>query len=250
MKDRRLALFRKLIALTLLALFFSGAFRTAIVYAQAGEVTLKPTEDTYVEGGAYGHQDSVYGTQDYFKVSNSTGYEAIAWMQFNLSAIPDGAAVDTASLNLRRYDFSGTTNRVCACSCSNNSWTELTLSYSNMPSYNTTVIGWTLVSIGSQGCSFTIDNASVQDAIDQHPKTMTIVLADPSSHIDYSSTAFFSKDSGPVLGNDVAPTLTVHWSSIVPEFSSFVIVPFFVLIALLAAVYQKKKTRKKILRTA
>jgi hypothetical protein len=221
-----------------LALVCPLSIRT--VNAQAGQTTLKVTDDTYVKSDS---PNSNYGGLDDLMISDyqSSGhqiYERMTWLKFNLSSVPDGAVVDIATLQLHtsvvdeQYD-------IHAYPCSNNSWTELTLTYSNMPSYNTTSMDSVLVKTDSSWYNWSVVD-SVRNALSGNPRVVTIVMYAPSSLHDFGSSVLFdSKESPTQFGIDYSPELTVHWSNTVPEFSTTLLLPFFMTATLMAAVLYK-----------
>ena len=60
------------------------------------------------------------------------------WLKFSLPTIQDGAVIDTAILQLYAYSVWYETFNINAYSSIDNSWKESTLTYSNMPNYNST----------------------------------------------------------------------------------------------------------------
>jgi hypothetical protein len=238
---RRILLFGEIVTVLVLG-FVSFSFlsiRTA--NAQAGQTTLTPpSDDTYVDSS---NPSSNYGGQAYLQIENwqytvqnqTYEYESIVWLKFNLSSVPSGAVVDEATLQLYT-SIVGETFNVHAYSCSNNSWTELTLTYSNMPSYNTTSMDSVLVATGYQWYNWSVVD-DVRNALNSNSKAVTIVLLDPSPHSSAETVWFESKEY--LLGS--APQLTVHWSSVTPEFPVFLILPFFMVLTLIAVTLYKKK---------
>jgi hypothetical protein len=238
-----------LIVLGLVVLLFSLSAKS--VSAQVGEVTLKPTDDTYVDSS---NPNSNYGEQNYLQIANYNSeinsnetYESIVWLKFSLSAVPDGAVIDGATLQLRTSSVDGSFN-VNAYSGSDFlnvsavvSWTELTLTYSNMPSYNTTSMDSVLVATSGQWYNWSVVDA-IRDALDNTGRTVTMVLLDPSPHGLLSSVSFDSKEFSI---SDYAPTLTVHWSGVVPEFPSFLILGLFTMATLLAVTVCRKRYARK-----
>jgi hypothetical protein len=218
------------------------------VGAQVGEVTLKPTDDTYVDSS---NPNSNYGEQNYLQITNynseiNSAYESIVWLKFNLSSVPDGAVIDGAILQLRTSSVTGfiisfNVNAYSGFDFLNVSavvsWTELTLTYSNMPSYNTTSMDSALVEANNQWYNWSVVDA-VRTALNSTARTVTMVLFDPSPHGLLSSISFNSKEFSI---SDYAPTLTVHWSGIVPEFPSFLILALFMIGTLLAVTVRRKK---------
>jgi hypothetical protein len=159
-------------------------------------------------------------------------------LKFDLSSVPNGAVIDEATLMLYAY-LVGETFNVHAYSCSYNSWTELTLTYSNMPSYSTTSIDSILVATNNQWYNWSVFDA-VTNALNSNSKAVTIVLSEPSPHSSASSISFYSKEAPVFLGTGYSPKLTVHWSSVVAEFPTFLILPF-LMITIIAVVLYKKK---------
>jgi len=176
----------------------------APINPQEGEVTVNPIDDTYTD---VTNPDENYESQTTLYVSNMT--EEIAWLKFDLSDVPDGAVVDDARLELHALPPTETYD-VRAHSCSDNSWTESTLTYSNMPSFNASQFilssyrfsyeGW-----GSWGVADAVRKAV--DGIHDGSNTVTIVISGIPTHHLYESSyiSFHSKESLYV------PELTVHW---------------------------------------
>jgi hypothetical protein len=244
MKVKRSSALAALLGIVILLLSLS----TKSVSAQPGEVTLKPTDDTYVDSS---NPNSNYGGQNYLQITNynseiNSAYESIVWLKFNLSSVPDGAVIDGAKLRLRTSSVTGSFN-VNAYSGSDFlnasavvSWTELTLTYSNMPSYNTTSMDTVLVATNNQWYNWSVVDA-VRDALNSTARTITMVLFDPSPHGLLSSISFNSKE---FFISDYAPTLTVHWSGVVPEFPTFLVLSLYVMATLLAATVYRKRTHR------
>ena len=235
---------RLLVVVCLAILIFSLAVKS--VRAQGGQVTLKPTDDTYVDSG---NPDSDYGGRNYLQVMNynsqinSNGTrESIVWLKFNLSSVPEGAVIDGATLQLWTSSVNGSFN-VNAYSGTDLlnvsaiiSWTEMTVTYSNMPFYNTTSMDSVLVETSGQWYNWSVLDA-VRDALNNPARTITIVLYDPSPHGLTSAIWFDSKESSIAY----SPTLTVHWSAVVPEFPTLLILALFIIASVPATVICRKK---------
>lgn len=209
-----------------------------LVKAQAGQVTINPTADTYVD---FVDQNSNYGNQTYLSIAKFDSpliEERRIWLKFNLTSIPDGAIVDNATLRLYCYR-ADTAYNVYARSSSDVSWTELTLTWSNMPSYNATSMDMEQVATPNRWYNWSVTYA-VQRAIDvTHGGSdiVTIVLQETTVR-SYSWVSFYSKE-----GYSNYPELTVHWGDVVPEFPSFLILPLLVLATLAVAFYKRKTER-------
>lgn len=213
----------------------------SLAHAQAGAVTVTPKDNTYVDSSS---PDSNNGGQNYLVISNwnflSEPYQDIVWLKFDLSTVPDGAVVDMATLQLYTAVVSETFN-VHAYSCSNNSWTELTLAYSNMPSYNTTSMDSVLVTTNNQWYNWSVIDA-VRNALNSNPKSVTIVMQEPTPHISAAASVYFmSKESS----TDYVPKLIIHWNRVMPGFPTFLaavlLVSLFIIIILVATIYYRKK---------
>jgi hypothetical protein len=244
--------FRKLVVVLGLVLLLSS-FGIRTVFAQSGQVGLKPTDDTYADSDSPnyswgGQEDLLF--QNYLLYFNGETVESIVWLKFNLSSIPDGVVVDEATLHLYEngevFVTPGvmTLFDVSAHSCSNDSWTELTLTYSNMLSYNTTSMDSVTVGTGYEWYNWSVVDA-VRDALNGTAKTVTIVL-EPSYGFD-EPVAFDSKETPVSNLTDYAPELTVHWSSVVPEFPTSLMPPLLVMATTSYLMLCRKKTnlRKK-----
>ncbi len=86
---------------------------------------------------------------------------------------------------------------------------------------------------------------AVQEAVDGihgGPDMVTIVLLETSFRGLFSAVNFYSKEvASPPL--PYHPELTVHWSGIIPEFSSIIILPLFMLATLLTAIVYRRKSK-------
>jgi hypothetical protein len=248
MSEKRIDVFRGIVIVLVLSLVLVSTLSIKTVNAQTGQVTLKPSDDAYVDSS---NPNSNYGERNYLQITNynseiNIANESIAWLKFNLSSIPNGALIDGATLQLRTSSVTGSFN-VNAYSGSDFlnasavvSWTELTLTYSNMPSYNTTLMDSVLVATNNQWYNWSVVDA-VGDALNRTATTVTMVLLDPSPSGLVSSISFNSKEFSI---SDYAPTLTVHWSGVVPEFPSFLVLSLFMIATILAViVYRKKHAR-------
>jgi len=245
MSSMRSVIFREIVVVLVLSLVVVSSLSIKTVDAQAGQVTLKPSDDTYVDSSNPG---SNYGGQIYLEISEwnvfSAHYDLMAWLKFDLSSVPDGAVVDGATLSLYTPIVGETFNvHAYAGSAFLNAstvtpWTELTLTYSNMPSYNTTSMDSVLVATANLWYNWSVV-AAVRNALNDNPKSVTLVMREPTLHSSATSVYFYSKEN-PVTPTDYSPKLTIHWSNVVPEFPTFLILPLFMMATLLALVFHKR----------
>ncbi len=174
-------------------------------YALNSQTTLKPTDDTYVDSS---NPTSNYGGQNYLYSMNYGGFKMI-WLKFDLSSIPSGATVNVASLQLYTLTVTETVN-IDSYSCSNNSWNELTLTYSSMTNYNTSPTDSAVVATSSKWYSWNVADL-VRNALNSNSKSVTIVLIQPLPTTSYSKTTFYSKENPVYFGKDYSPKLTISW---------------------------------------
>jgi len=200
----------------LLGVFIAPIVLIPSVNAQEGQVTLNPSDDTYTDSLTV----PPMGDGNLLNVGTYTeAYTDIAmtWLKFNLSDVPDGAVVDVATLELDAfYLFLGDSYNVCAHSCSDNSWTELTLTYANMPSFNATPMDSTVIT-EKKWYSWNVTDA-VREAVNGlhgGPDVVTIILSETehgsiAPEVGFSSKEFINP-----------PKLTVHWNDVIPEFPTW-----------------------------
>lgn len=122
----------------------------------------------------------------------------------------------------------------------------MALIYLNMPSYNATSMDTAILTTDWQLYNWSVVD-TVRNALKNNAKAVTIVLLDPSLHIQ-NSTSFsrlwvYSKEAGQNFSDErFYPKLAIHWSGVVPEFPTFLILPLFMIATLIAVKFYEKKT--------
>ena len=195
----------------------------SLVYAKSGQLTLKPTDDTFTDS-----RNAIlnYGGQSTLDIStgiqsNGYPYSALVWLKFSLSSVPSGIVIDGATLQLYASSVSGNMS-VVALSCPDNTWTELTLKYSNMPGTGFTPSnGSALVSTSNRWYYWNIEDV-VRNTLNDTREALTIVLEPagpsntnpdiPQSGQGPASSVWVSKEA-PVSSTDYAPRLIVDYTS-------------------------------------
>ena len=224
--------------------------------AQTNPLPLKPTDDTYVDPSNptsnYGGQPNLLFTiQEYY---GSLATQQIVWLKFDLSSIPNSVAVDTATLQLYSERVNPAlvmeTTNVQAYSCPDNSWTELTLTYSNMPNYNTSLIDSIIVASDSKWYSWNVVDA-VRNALNSNSKAVTIVLTEPSQN-STNMVWFASKEYLIYFGEDYSPKLTIQLcvsatptpTARIPEFPSIAVILTLLVAVSVAMLVMVRKSKK------
>jgi hypothetical protein len=197
-------------ALTLFILLFSICMKTDLSHALTplGQ-TVKATDDTHVDST---NPNLTLGEQKYLDIESwgdaSTSYHQIVWLKFSLSDIPDGAEFSSATLQLYAWFVDEKLN-VSAYFCPNNSWSESTLTYSNMPEYNINPIDTIVVTESEKWYTWDAVEA-VRNASRNNLDAVTIVLNEPMLS-NQNSVFLYSKET-PSLVMDTSPKLTLSWS--------------------------------------
>jgi hypothetical protein len=179
-----------------------------IVQAQT---LMKPSDDTHVDSTI---PESVLGAEKYLDVesygSASSPTQQVVWLKFDLSSLPSGIVIKEATLQVMAWYVGGEYD-VSAYYSSDSSWTEETLAYSNMPSYDAEPVDTVKVHkiMIEEWFSWNVAEA-VQKASDSGTQTLTIVLNEPTLN-SQNSVYFYSKET-PSLTIDPSPTLSVSWS--------------------------------------
>lgn len=245
---KRRWVFPKGIALVLvLGLVLVSFSSVKTVDAQAGQTTLNPSDDTCVNSDAsssnYGGQENLQIWNYQYTVSGQTyKSESIVWLKFNLSSVPSGAVIDEATLRLYTSLVDETFN-VTACYCSDNSWTELGMTWDNMPTIGLIPVNSVLVATPYQWYNWNVSDAVKYAQVDNNLTAVTIALIEPNAHSTSSMLWFYSKEAPAYAPlTPFTPNLTIHWSSVVPEFPTFFVLPFFMMAMLIPVVFYKKKT--------
>jgi len=219
-------------------------------FARAGIdlVALSPSDDSYTVSNS---PFTNYGGRATLNVSRHENFESVnevvMWLRFNLSKIPDGAVITSATLQLY-CSFVPEPFNVSAHFCSDNNWSELVLTFDNQPKYNATVMpvicqtcgskSWALVNSSERWYFWDVTFAvnRTVDGVFGGEGVVTIVLRENLNHQTSLLATFHSKEGN--IGRH--PALKVAWSHIVPELPSSAAVIFFIFVTLLITVIVKR----------
>ncbi len=183
--------------------------------AHPGRATFTVTDDTHVLSS---NLNSNYGGEPLLHVSRmdyaGTTYVEETWLKFNLSAIPSGALVEAATLELHTSSVSESYT-INAHSCLDIAWTEYSLTYGKMPAFNETSIASVVVTGSNKWYSWNVVD-SVQGALNAKVGQVSIVLEEQTLHGFLRMVKFDSKEGANSGG--YSARLTVQWTSALPEF--------------------------------
>jgi hypothetical protein len=211
----RTHILRETVIVSVLCLALVFVFNIKIVNAQSEQVTLKPSDDTFVDSE---NGTSNYGQQPYLQIRLVPEYplpaalwsrRSLVWLKFNLPSVPDGAVVDVATLQLHTSSVNETF-LVAVFPCSDNSWNESTLTYFNQPWDPNPPIDYARVTTNDHWYDWSVTNA-VRDALNTTDKTLSLVLANRQSD-QYTSLWFDSKEAT-INSTDYSPRLTFQWTT-------------------------------------
>jgi hypothetical protein len=230
---------RKVFAIAFLTILSALCVKTTFVHAQPDEITVKPTDDTYT---TLQYPNSTYGGQPYLEVISSPLNQSIVLLKFNLSSIPIGAVIDKVTLQLYTLVVVSGPYSIGATYLASNSWNESTLTNNGYFSLGAGIYleGLSDVLVGSNNQWYSWDETTAFNYArsDVSLAEITLVLLTYSVYSPYSYVWFASREYA-----DYSPRLTVHWSSIVPEFPPIALVPSFMIVTSLIAVYYRTRNK-------
>lgn len=221
---------RKIVLTTcmLLSLLAPSISFMAAANAEESQVTLNPSHDAYTCTHA---PESNYGDAPYLKATITDRYTRFIWLKFDLSEVPDGAIITSATLELfvlwAVHIYEPETYNVSAHFCLENTWSESAITYLNQPDYNNTATSWVLIET-RQWYVWDVTYAVKRqvDGVYGGEGEVTIFLQENRHHPSGFNVIFSSKEAY-IPSNAHAngsepdiPKLTVLWSGIIPEFPS------------------------------
>lgn len=136
-RARKRVLILTIVLLILSPLYFSSSEVDAAPGIGSTTVTLYPVADAYVNSSS---PDTNYGDVDHMYVGNNSEQDFV-YVMFDLSSITSKANVISANLSLYLSSTGGDiywypADKIGVYYCSNNSWTELGITWDNKPSFN------------------------------------------------------------------------------------------------------------------
>jgi hypothetical protein len=156
---------------------------------------LNPSQDAQV---VEGYPDSNYGDKTYLYVQSAASGSYLderAWLQFDLSSLPAGATITSATLEMTAWKAQGGDMAVSAHSASDDSWSESGVTWNNQPTIGSALDTTTLVS-GQTG-AYNWDVTSYIQSEYAGDQSATLVLkADSEGSSTALTYAFESKEWG------------------------------------------------------
>lgn len=118
-----------------------------------------------------------------------------ALIQFDLSAIPPGATINSATLHLYNFYWYGVTNS-CFAYRVTASWDELTATWNNQPAYTTT--GGVYTNVSTAGAWYTWNLlAIVQDWIENGQPNYGILMKSGSETVNNTGFYAYTREQSP-----------------------------------------------------
>lgn len=197
-----------LLMLVLFAFFISGEISVCTQNAVQNS-TLNPIADSYVSS-AYGESGSNFGGKGYMQVADSgnmyTG-ECLAFLKFDLGEISSTAQISSATLELHTGAYVTSTHTISVHYCTDDSWTELGISYGNHPSFSSTIIDSAIVASTGECYEWNVISC-VRTTLDSD-KVLTLVLSG-DFHESADWVWFHSRDQEYSWMEEYRPKLRVY----------------------------------------
>ena len=233
---------RKVLAVVFIVTLLALCVETTSVHAQADQVTIFPSDDTYVISQ---NPDSNYGGQTHLEVVTTSLNRSTVLLKFNLSSIPVGAVVDNVTFQLYTTFVSEPWYRIGVTYLTSNSWNESTLTYNGYQSLDGGIylesIDFSVYIMSSNQWYSWNQTTSINLAKDDASYTeITLVLLTGELFQPNSYIWFASKENSAAY----SPRLIVHWRGIVPEFPAVALFSTFVTVTSLIAVFYRRKNKK------
>jgi len=160
--------------------------------------TLYPDVDSYVSQYA---PNSNYGSATDLQTILQVGYTRNAWIKIDLTSIPHGSNITNAELYLYCYSL-GSSTTVLANNCTDDSWSEMLITWNNEPTVGATINSTTVSAIGWFAWNLT---SWIQDQLDID-RTASVVMTKGDAVHAY----FYSSD---YPGPSLRPYLTVTYDA-------------------------------------
>lgn len=203
------------------------------VQAEGGSIAVYVVDDAYV---TFNSPNSNYGSE---QILNVCLLHCFAWLKFDLSSIPEGAEGFTATLEL--YTTANgviTPHDVVACLVQNNfnnTWTEETITASNMPYLYDIELDTEYVANNGTRYEWNVTEA-VKAAVNNNSTLLTIFMRYSGAEGDDMS---FKSKEGTLTQ---MPKLTVSWAAVIPEYSLFII-PMAMVTTLVVLFLKRRQSR-------
>lgn len=160
-----------------------------------------------------------YGSDDFtiFAVGQQNDFTGNqigrALLKFDLSALPEGAVVDSASLQIKQYDNFAGFPMTLAARAATSDWAELSVTWNSQPEISALTLDTTLVGCCGEAHDLDVTSA-VLESIDADETEATIALQSDNEVVIGGVRWFMREGDGVMLGGitGVAPTLVVHWT--------------------------------------
>ncbi len=204
------------------------------VNAQGGSITATLTEDTYYD--FFYAQQPYNKTYTWLETTFKVSLRYTSFLKFDLSSIPNGAEDIMAVLELyTAVDGVPISHSVEVWSHNDITWDEEVRLPSPDYEHNTKKLDTTWVASSERWYEWNVTNAIVE-AVSNSSGAVTFMVTYPSGQ-NVLPVSFLSKEGSMTK----IPKLTVTWNSIIPEFSSHIILTLLIVTLTLLAMAVKKQ---------
>jgi len=162
-----------------------GFYADIVELLPSDSLVFYPTQDATIDEF---YPNNCHGLEDWLVARRGgTGFKLDALLQFDLSMIPTGAAIDSATLGFYydHYQDGNPAGKNLTVHRNTGSWNESTVTWNNAPGYDPTVISTATVPGGASWMEWNV-TSSVQDMVDG------LVSNDGWRVVDPSGSGFFT----------------------------------------------------------
>lgn len=124
-----------------IALSYSQTEKTRVLTTIADSFVMSDIPPAWISQGYDKGKNQNFGHDTFLIAWNDADFYSLIFIKFNLSSIPNGSSIQSATLKLHTPDIKPIDSSVVSVySCPDNSWNEYTICWNNKPSFDSTSI--------------------------------------------------------------------------------------------------------------